>query len=135
MITSKITYLGGLRTEAVHVRSGVKVITDAPPDNHGKGEAFSPTDTAATSLGTCMLTIMGIAAETHGYNIDGTEVEITKVMADNPRRIGEIIVDITFPPFPYTEAHKRVLEHITRTCPVAFSLHQDLKQTVNITYK
>ena len=134
MITAETIYLGQLRTEAKHVRSGTKIITDAPVDNQGKGEAFSPTDLVAAALGTCMLTIMGIAAETHGYNIDGTEVKITKIMADNPRRIGEIVVEVTFPPFHYTEQHKRVLEHITRTCPVALSLHPDLKQTMIFNY-
>ena len=97
MKTSKITYLGNLRTEAVHLRSGQRLITDAPVDNNGKGEAFSPTDLLATSLGNCMLTVMGIVAGRHGIDIDGASIEITKIMEANPRRVGEIIVEFTMP--------------------------------------
>ena len=90
MTKIKTTYLGGLRTEAIHEQSGTKLITDAPLDNHGKGEAFSPTDLVATALGSCMLTIMGISAEAYGYKLEGTTLEIEKIMVANPRRIGEI---------------------------------------------
>ena len=93
MATSKITYNGGLRTTSVHERSGNEIITDAPVDNQGKGEAFSPTDLLATSLGNCMLTIVGIASASHGFNIDGATVEVTKIMAENPRRVSEIVVN------------------------------------------
>lgn len=89
MLISKVSYLGELRTSATHLGSGVSIITDAPLDNQGKGEAFSPTDLVATATASCMLTLMGIAARTHGLNIDGTTVEVTKVMASNPRRIAE----------------------------------------------
>ena len=135
MITVEAKYLGDLRTESKHVRSGEILVTDAPPDNQGKGEFFSPTDLVATSLGTCMITIMGIAARNQGFSIDGTTWKVTKVMADNPRRIGEIIVELTFPPHNYTDQQKRVLEHISKNCPVALSLHPDLKQTVRLVYK
>ncbi len=134
MATVKATYTGNLRTEATHLQSGTKLITDAPVDNQGKGEFFSPTDLVATSLGSCMITIMGIAAKTHGFNIDGASWTVTKIMADNPRRIGEIIVELTFPPNEYTDQQKRVIEHISRNCPVALSLHPDVKQTVRIDY-
>ena len=134
MATVKANYIGNLRTEATHLQSGTKLVTDAPVDNQGKGEFFSPTDLVATSLGSCMITIMGIAAKTHGFNIDGASWKVTKVMADNPRRIGEIIVELTFPPNAYTDQQKRVIEHISRNCPVALSLHPDLKQTVKIDY-
>ena len=134
MATVKATYIGNLRTEATHLQSGTKLVTDAPVDNQGKGEFFSPTDLVATSLGSCMITIMGIAAKTHGFNIDGASWKVTKVMADNPRRIGEIIIELTFPPNAYTDQQKRVIEHISRNCPVAHSLHPDLKQTVKIDY-
>ena len=134
MITTKTTYIGGLRTEAQHLRSGNKIITDAPIDNQGKGEAFSPTDLVATALGSCMITIVGIAANNHHFNIDGTQIEITKVMASDPRRISEVIVDFTFPPNNYTEKQKKIIEVSALTCPVAKSLHPDLKQSVNFKY-
>lgn len=134
MKTSKITYLGNLRTEAVHLKSGNTIITDAPPDNNGKGEAFSPTDLLATSLGSCMLTIMGIMAQRNNIAIEGTTVEITKVMEANPRRVGEIIVEFSMPANNYTEKEKTLLENAAHTCPVAKSLSADLKQTVVFNY-
>lgn len=130
MTTSQIVYLGELRTEAVHTLSGNKLTTDAPPDNQGKGEFFSPTDLLATSLGACMLTIMGISAQTYGFNIDGTKVAITKVMGTNPRRVVEVIVNLTFPHNNYSAKERKLLELATKECPVANSLHSDLKQTV-----
>ncbi|MEJ5993049.1 OsmC family protein [Pedobacter sp. Du54] len=132
MATSKITYTGDLRTNSVHLKSGVQIITDAPIDNQGKGEAFSPTDLLATSLGNCMLTIVGIAARTHGFNIDGTTAEITKIMGENPRRVTEIIVNLQFPSTNYSEKEKEIIERSAKTCPVAYSLHPDIKQ--NITF-
>lgn len=134
MTTVHSKYTGNLRTESTHVMSGTKLVTDAPVDNQGKGEFFSPTDLVATALGTCMITIIGIATRAHGFSIEGTSWEVTKVMADNPRRIGEIIVELTFPPNNYTQQQKRVIEHITTSCPVALSLHPDLKQTIRIKY-
>lgn len=128
----EITYTGGLRTEAMHVKSGVKIITDAPTDNMGKGESFSPTDLATTALASCMLTIMGISANSHGFSIDGTRAEVTKIMDSNPRRIGEIIVKLYFLENNYSDKEKKLIEHISRTCPVALSLHPDVKQTVEI---
>lgn len=130
MKISKITYLGGLRTEALHLRSGKIILTDAPPDNNGKGEAFSPTDLLATSLGSCMLTVMGIVAERHALDIAGTEVEITKIMDANPRRVVEIVVEMTFPKNGFSDKDKQLLEQTALTCPVAKSLHPDLKQNV-----
>ena len=130
MKISSIEYLGGLRTSSVHLKSGKIVITDAPPDNNGKGEAFSPTDLLSTSLGCCMLTIMGIIAERHSLNIDGTKVDITKNMEANPRRVGEIIVEMTLPKNNFSDKDKQLLENAALTCPVAKSLHPDLKQTV-----
>jgi uncharacterized OsmC-like protein len=134
MATSHSTYPGGLRTEATHLQSGTKLVTDAPVDNQGKGEYFSPTDLVATALGSCMITIIGIAARTHGFKIEGACWNVTKVMADNPRRIAEIIVELKFPPENYTDQQKRVIEHITKNCPVALSLHPDIKQTIRINY-
>ena len=136
MPTSETIYLGDLRTEATHCLSGNKLITDAPPDNQGKGEYFSPTDLVATALGSCMVTIMGIAARTHNFNIDGTTMVITKVMSkDLPRRISEIIIDMTFPAGNYSDKEKKILEYAVKTCPVALSLHPDVRQTVNLHYQ
>ncbi len=134
MKTSKIKYLGNLRTEATHLQSGATIITDAPTDNHGKGEAFSPTDLMSTVLGCCMLTIMGIVAERHAINIAGTTIDITKIMEANPRRVGEIIVEFYLPPNNYSDKEKQLLENAARTCPVAQSLKPELKQTVVFNY-
>lgn len=134
MATSKITYNGGLRTTSVHERSGNEIITDAPVDNKGQGAAFSPTDLLATSLGNCMLTIVGIAANEHGFNIDGATCEITKIMAENPRRVSEIVVNFQFPANDYSDKDKKIIERSANTCPVAFSLHPDLKKTVSFNY-
>ncbi|WP_285010644.1 OsmC family protein [Pedobacter faecalis] len=134
MATSKITYNGGLRTTSVHERSGNTITTDAPVDNKGKGEAFSPTDLLATSLGNCMLTIVGIAANEHGFDIDGTTCEITKIMAEGPRRVSEIIVEFQFPDNNYSDKVKAIIERSAHTCPVAYSLHPDIKQTVTFNY-
>ncbi len=131
MPTSKVVYTGDLRTTAIHLQSGVSITTDAPVDNQGKGEFFSPTDLAATSLACCMLTIIGIAVRTHGFSIDGTEAEVTKIMYSNPRRIGEIVIDYRFPEIHYTEKQKEIIERAGRTCPVALSLYPDVKQTIN----
>ncbi|MDF3077010.1 MAG: OsmC family protein [Sphingobacteriaceae bacterium] len=131
MATSEVTYLGGLRTESIHLQSGDKIITDAPVDNKGKGEAFSPTDLLATSLGNCMLTIMGIAADTHGINIEGTTCSITKVMAAEPRRVGEIQATLQFPANNYSDKEQKILQNAALTCPVYLSLHPDLKKTVD----
>lgn len=134
METSRIIYLGELRTEAEHVRSGNKIVTDAPLDNQGRGEFFSPTDLLATSLGSCMLTIMGIAARTHGFNIDGTKVSIAKVMGTNPRRVIEVVVELTFPHNSYSQKERKILELSAKECPVALSLHPDIKQTVRFSF-
>lgn len=135
MTKIKSEYLGSLRTEAVHLQSGDKIITDAPLDNHGKGEAFSPTDLLAAALGSCMLTIMGISAPAYGYELEGTTVDIEKIMGANPRRVAEIKITFNFPKGNnYTEQQKRVIEAAARTCPVANSLHPDLKKTIVFNY-
>ncbi|MBK0377824.1 OsmC family protein [Mucilaginibacter segetis] len=130
MATVETKYLGGLRTEATHVQSGTKIITDAPVDNHGKGEAFSPTDMMSASLASCMLTIMGIAANSHGIDMDNTECSVTKIMAADPRRVAEIVVNFRFPK-TYTDKEKKILERAALTCPVHLSLNSDLKKTVD----
>ncbi len=130
-MTSKLIYKGDLRTVATHLLSGTVIETDAPPDNNGKGERFSPTDMVATAMAACMCTLMGIAARTHHINIDGVECEIVKIMAANPRRISEVKVDMHFPKdITYTDKEKKILEVAALTCPVIQSLHPDLKKTV-----
>jgi putative redox protein len=129
MPTIETIYLGGLRTEATHVQSGTKIITDAPLDNQGKGEAFSPTDLLSASLASCMLTIMGIKARASNIDIDGTTCSITKIMAADPRRVAEIVINFKFPK-DYSEKEQQLLERAALTCPVYYSVHEDLKKTV-----
>lgn len=129
-MTSTVHYLGDLRTEATHLQSGTKIVTDAPIDNQGKGEAFSPTDLCATSLATCMLTIMGISARNHGWNIDGAKADIQKIMAADPRRIARIEILISMPDRGFDDKQKKVLETAARTCPVAFSLAEGIEQVL-----
>ena len=130
MATIETTYLGDLRTEATHVQSGTKILTDAPVDNQGKGEAFSPTDMLSSSLASCMLTIMGIKAKSSGIDIDGTTCSVTKIMAADPRRVAEIQVSFKFPK-QYTEKEQQLLERSALTCPVYYSLSENLKKTVD----
>ncbi len=135
MITSKIEYLGELRTEATHIQSNSLIHTDAPKDNHGKGEAFSPTDLIATALGSCMISVMGIVALKEGITtVEGTIAEVIKVMYTEPRRIGEIHIKITFPKKNFTEKEKLMYERAAHTCPVAKSLHPDLKQIIEFVW-
>jgi len=135
METLKTKYLGSLRTEVEHVASGTKLITDAPMDNHGKGEFFSPTDLFAASYGCCALTIMGIAAQKHGFDIDGAEVKTTKVMGVDPRRVVELVVDYIFPHNRYSEKERKFIELSVRQCPVASCLDPALKITKTIVYR
>lgn len=121
-MTSKVVYLGGLRTEATHLKSGNRIITDAPTDNHGKGEAFSPTDLVATALGSCMTTIMGIAADSHDIDIKGTTVDVEKIMASDPRRIGSVRLTITMPEKGYTDKQRKILTAAAHGCPVGKTL-------------
>jgi len=130
-MTSQIIYKGNLRTEATHLQSQTLIETDAPVDNHGKGERFSPTDIVATALGSCMLTIMGIKARDMQVNLEGTTIEIKKIMADNPRRIGGIEVLFTFPnSIQADEKQRAVLERAALTCPVAKSIHPEIQVNV-----
>jgi putative redox protein len=136
MQTSKITYLGDLRTEAIHLKSEKSFITDAPVDNNGKGEAFSPTDLAATSLGSCAITVMSIAAEKEGISFKDSEIFITKIMStDSPRRIVEIIAEFNLKVVPaLSDDQKQRFERVAHTCPVAQSLHPDIKQDMRFTW-
>ena len=134
MATVKTTYLGNLRTEAEHLQSGNKIITDAPVDNHGRGETFSPTDLFAASYASCALTIIGIATQTHHFNIDGTVVETTKVMGENPRHIAELIVNFRFPHNHYSDKEKKIIEGAIKACPVANTIASCLKITRTISF-
>ncbi len=132
MATSKVTYLGGLRTTSTHLQSGNEIITDAPVDNQGKGEAFSPTDLLATSFANCMITIMGIAANTHDIDMDGTTAEVTKIMEPSPRRVTEIKVVLNFPKKEtYSDKQKKILENAGLNCPVHYSLHPDIIRNID----
>ena len=130
MKTSEVIYLGNLRTQATHLRSGEKIISDAPVDNKGKGEAFSPTDLTATSLASCMITTMAIAAMAHDIPMLEASAEVLKVMANDPRRIAAIEVDLYMPKIPYDNKQKSILEKTALTCPVSRSLHPDLEQII-----
>lgn len=133
-MTSKAVYLGELRVEATHLASGEIMITDAPIDNNGKGEAFSPTDTVATALATCMLTIMGIRAEKKNLDIQGATAEISKIMDSNPRRISKIEIKITMPKIGIEENFRELLEMAAKSCPVAQSLHPDIEQVIHFVW-
>ncbi len=133
MITSTVYYEGGLHATAIHVRSGKSIETDAPVDNQGKGEAFSPTDLLATSLASCALTTMGIVGNKNNINIDGAAAEIIKHMASDPRRVSKIEMTIQMPKDKsYSDAEKELMERTALTCPVARSLHLDLIQEIKI---
>lgn len=129
-MTSTVEYQGALRTAALHLASNQAIITDAPVDNNGKGEAFSPTDLVATALASCMLTIMGILADRKGWDIAGTKASVLKVMASNPRRIARVEVQFDMPARGYSDEARSMLEHAARTCPVAHSLHTDIEQVI-----
>lgn len=133
MPTSRVVYLGGLRTECEHLQSSTRILTDAPVDNQGKGEAFSPTDTVATALASCMLTIIGIKARDLDIDISGTRAEVAKTMAADPRRISAIKVEMVFPD-QYDEKVKKIFERAGRTCPVLESLHPDIKLDLSFFY-
>ncbi|MFD2099259.1 OsmC family protein [Flagellimonas iocasae] len=129
-MTSKVTYNGNLRTTCVHIRSGNEYITDAPIDNNGKGEAFSPTDTVATGLANCMLTTMGIKAGNLEVDLTGSTAEVTKHMAADPRRIIKIEVKMELPK-EVSEKNRKILENMARTCPVEYSLHPDIERVID----
>ena len=132
--TIRTTYTGQLRTEATHVRSGNKLITDAPVDNHGKGETFSPTDLLATSLASCIFTIMGIKAEASGFSIEGATAKTWKIMSENPRRVAEVKIEYDFTMCDLNDKQKKILEALVRVSPVPLSLHDETKQSVSLKF-
>jgi len=130
-MTSTVEYKGELRTVAIHERSGSQIETDAPADNHGKGERFSPTDLIATALASCILTTIGILGKPQNIDIDGVTCQVEKIMVPNPRRIGEIKIVMNFPAGKsYSESQMAAIEHIALTCPVIESLHPNCKKTL-----
>jgi len=134
-MTSTILYKGQLRTAATHLQSQSIIETDAPTDNHGKGERFSPTDLVATALGSCMLTMMGIKSADMNINLEGTSVDIQKHMKPDPRRIGGIDVVIRFPEgLQLSDKEKTILQNTALSCPVAKSLHPDLLQNISFNW-
>jgi uncharacterized OsmC-like protein len=133
-MTSKITYLGDLRTSSVHLQSGTEILSDAPTDNHGKGEAFSPTDLVANALGSCMVSIMAIKSKDLNLDLMGSTVEITKVMQPEPRKIAKIIVVLNMSVAADAKS-KTILERAAMTCPVFLSLHPDIEKDVTFNWK
>jgi uncharacterized OsmC-like protein len=134
MATSNITYVGDLRTVCIHLQSGTQILTDAPTDNHGKGEAFSPTDLVATALGSCMVSIMGIKSKDLNVDLKDSTVSITKIMQAEPRKIAKIEVILNMS-IETSEKNKTILERSAMTCPVLLSLHPDIEKDVVFNWK
>jgi len=134
MATSKVTYLGDLRTSSIHLQSGSEIISDAPIDNNGKGEAFSPTDTVANGLASCMFTVMGIKARDLEVDFSNSTAEVTKIMGTEPRRITEIHVTFNMN-LNADDKTKTILERTAMTCPVFYSLHPDIKKEIVFNWK
>lgn len=134
MATSNITYVGELRTVCMHLQSGTEILTDAPTDNHGKGEAFSPTDLVATALGSCMVSIMGIKSKDLEVDLKDSKVSITKIMQSEPRKIAKIkvVLDLSI---ATSDKNKIILERAAMTCPVLLSLHPDIEKEVVFNWK
>jgi putative redox protein len=133
-IMATVEYVGDLRTKATHLKSGDIITTDAPTDNQGKGEAFSPTDLVSAALSSCMMTIMGQVATREGVNMNGLKTEVVKVMSANPRKIAEIKIMFSHPDLKATDVQKQKLINAARTCPVALSLSESLTQTITFNW-
>ena len=134
MATSKITYQGELRTKCIHLQSGTEILTDAPTDNHGKGEAFSPTDLVATALGSCMVSIMAIKTRDLDLELKDSTLEVTKIMQSEPRKIAKIVVVLNMS-ITTSDKNKTILERAAMTCPVLLSLHPDIEKEVTFNWK
>lgn len=135
METYKTTYLGNLRTEAVHERSGKKITTDAPVDNKGKGEYFSPTDLVSTALCSCIFTIMGIHAKENNFSIEGATANTRKIMRNDPRRIKEIQIEFDFTKIDLNEDQKEILRNLVKASPVPRSINPEIEQNVTLKFK
>lgn len=134
MTTSIIRYLGELRTSSMHLQSGTEILTDAPTDNHGKGEAFSPTDMVANSLGTCMISIMAIKSKDLDLELKGSTAEVTKIMQPQPRKIARIEVNLNMA-VATSDKNKTILERSAMTCPVFLSLHPDIEKVITFNWQ
>ena len=134
MTTLTTRYSGSLRTQAVHLKSGNTIVTDAPVDNNGRGEAFSPTDLVCSALSSCMMTVMGILAQREGIELTGLTSQVVKIMDDNPRKIKEIQISFSHPSLVATDLQKEKLKRTALTCPVALSLSESIKQTVQFDF-
>ncbi|NMH24078.1 OsmC family protein [Flavobacterium solisilvae] len=134
MATSKITYQGELRTTCIHLQSGTEILTDAPTDNHGKGEAFSPTDLVATALGSCMVSIMAIKTRDLDLELKDSTLEVTKIMQAEPRKIAKIVVVLNMS-IATSDKNKTILERAAMTCPVLLSLHPDIEKEVTFNWR
>ena len=133
-MTSKVTYLGELRTSSIHIQSGSEILTDAPTDNHGKGEAFSPTDLLATALGSCMVSLMAIKSKDLNLNLEDSTVEVTKIMQSEPRKIAKIIIIMNME-VAVDQRMKLILERTAMTCPVLLSLNPDIEKEITFNWK
>jgi len=133
-MTSKVTYLGELRTSSIHIQSGTEILSDAPTDNHGRGEAFSPTDLLANALGSCMVSLMAIKSKDLNLNLEGSTVDITKIMQAEPRKIAKIIVTLNMS-VTVDQRMKLILERTAMTCPVLLSLNPDIEKEVSFNWK
>jgi len=134
MITSKVTYLGNLRTSCEHLASGTKIITDAPVDNHGKGEAFSPTDLVATSFASCMITIIGIYCDNHQLGFQHAEAEVTKIMGSNPRKIAKLVITLDLSGNGWDEKTQQKIIAAAKACPVAKTLEGNIEVEYTFTF-
>lgn len=132
-MTSIITYLGDLRTSSIHLQSGTEILSDAPTDNHGKGEAFSPTDIVANALGSCMVSIMAIKSKDLDLDLIGSTVEVTKIMQAEPRRIAKIEIVLNMS-IAVTDKNKTILERAAMTCPVFLSLNVDIEKEISFNW-
>lgn len=127
-------YVGELRTSSKHIKSGQEIITDAPTDNNGKGQAFAPTDLVSSALCSCMTTVMGICAEKGGFKMPNSTAKITKIMSADPRKIKEIRIELNFEENNLSEIQKNKLKNVGENCPVAKSLHPDINQIINFNF-
>jgi putative redox protein len=134
MVSMKVQYNGDLRCTATHIKSGNQVITDAPTDNNGKGEAFSPTDLLCTSLSTCMMTLMGIAANSKEIQLGQIDADIEKIMGSDPRRVSGINIQFKIQNLSYTDREKEILKNAAMTCPVAKSIHPDIALEIDFQF-
>lgn len=134
MSTATVEYLGNLRTKCTHVQSGAEIITDAPVDNNGRGEAFSPTDLVATSYASCMLTIIGIYCNNNGYTFENGKADVTKIMAAEPRRIGEIVINMDLSGNGWDEVTQEKVLRAAKACPVAKSVHEGITITFDFKF-